>query len=155
MVETYQGTLIDLNIGDKSSYISSTSAHLRSHEDNDARAATTARWHGTRPEHLGLHRAGADRIEPGTACAGAHGGHAHRTYGVLGDEVNMAACLMMAAQPGQILASLAVQRRIVDGFVWHELRPFASKASDPVTIFELTGVRKRRSTCRLRTRPHP
>ena len=53
--------------------------------------------------------------------AGAYGGVMHRTYGVLGDEVNMAARLMMACQPGQILVSEAAQRNMEDDFVWELL----------------------------------
>ena len=144
VVEAYQGTLIDLNIGDKGSYIYINFGAPRAHEDNAARAATTALALARGPEHLDFIAPVQIGLSQGRMRAGAYGGHAHRTYGVLGDEVNMAARLMMAAQPGHILASLAVQRHIVDGFVWHELPPIRVKGKrDAVAVFDLAGVRKR------------
>ena len=101
-VERYQGTLIDLNIGDKGSYIYVNFGAPITHEDNAARAAATALdlrqppagFDYTAPVQIG--------ISQGRMRVGTYGAKDHRTYGALGDEVNMAARLMMACQPGQI-----------------------------------------------------
>src|SRR5262249_24111847 len=79
-------------------------------------------------------------ISQGRMRAGAYGGTNDRTYGVLGDEVNMAARLMMAAKPGQILVSLAAQRSVSAGFSFEELPPIRVKGkSEPAVIFALAG----------------
>lgn len=146
VVETYQGTLIDLNIGDKGSYIYINFGAPIAHEDNAARAATAALALTDPPDHLAFIEPVQIGLSQGRMRAGAYGGLGHRTYGVLGDEVNMAARLMMATRPGHILASLAVQRHIVDGFVWHELPPIRVKGKrDPVAVFELSAVAKRQA----------
>ena len=105
----YEGTLIDLNIGDKGSYLYINFGALLAHEDSSDRALSCA---------LDLRRGAPDLafIEPvqigisrGRMRVGAYGGRGHRTYGALGTEVNMAARLMMAARPGQVLVSQTVR----------------------------------------------
>ena len=65
-----------------------------------------------------------------------------RTYGVLGDEVNMAARLMQAAKPGQILIKDAVWEATDNAFTGDELPPFMVKGkSEPVTTYSITGQR--------------
>ena len=45
------------------------------------------------------------------------------TYGVLGDQVNLAARLMLLARPGEILASREVQAAVAGEFQWELLPP--------------------------------
>jgi len=142
IVARYEGTLIDLNIGDKGSYLYINFGAPLAHEDNADRAAAAA---------LAL-RAGPalDYIAPvqigmsqGRMRAGAYGGTNHRTYGVLGDEVNMAARLMMAAQPGQIVVSVAAQRSLSQSFVLEALPPIRVKGkSEPAIIFALVSAQQ-------------
>ena len=146
VVDRYQGTLIDLNIGDKGSYIYINFGAPLAHEDNAARAANTALDLQRMPAHLGTMQPVQIGLSQGRMRAGAYGGRAHRTYGVLGDEVNMAARLMMATRPGQILASQALQHQAEDGFAWTALRPIRVKGKrDPVEIFELVGTSRRQA----------
>ena len=49
---------------------------------------------------------------------GAYGGGTRRTYGVLGDEVNLAARLMERAAVGQVLVSGRAQNGAGDSFIW-------------------------------------
>ena len=60
-------------------------------------------------------------ITQGRVWAGAYGSTARHTYGVMGDDVNLAARLMQAAVPGQILVSQTVQQATEDTFVWQSL----------------------------------
>ena len=70
-----------------------------------------------------------------------------RNYGVLGEEVNMAARLMMAAKPGQILISAAAQRSLGPNFVVEELAPIHVKGrSQAVALFALVGQQQRQGT---------
>ena len=51
-------------------------------------------------------------ISQGRIYAGAYGGNTRKTYGVLGDEVNLAARLMAKAAIGQILVSQRMQQTL-------------------------------------------
>ena len=76
--------------------------------------------------------------------AGAYGGSAHRTYGVLGDAVNLSARLMMASKPGTVLVSMNVQEEIAELFEWSIQTPIRVKGkSEPVPIAVLKAVRPR------------
>ncbi len=145
IVARYEGTLIDLNIGDKGSYLYINFGAPLAHEDNADRAAAAALALQSHPDALWYIEAVQIGISQGRMRAGAYGGTNHRTYGVLGDEVNMAARLMMAAKPGQILVSLAARRSISKGFILEELPPIRVKGkSEPAMIFALTGTQQMR-----------
>ncbi len=140
IVARYEGTLIDLNIGDKGSYLYINFGAPLAHEDNADRAAAAALALRAGPE-LPYILPVQIGISQGRMRAGAYGGTNHRTYGVLGDEVNMAARLMMAAQPGQILVSLAARRSVGQGFTLEPLPPIRVKGkSEPAEIFALVGM---------------
>ena len=143
VVARYDGTLIDLNIGDKGSYLYINFGAPLAHENNAARAAATALALADPPAALAYVGAVQIGISQGRMRAGAYGGASHRTYGVLGDEVNMAARLMMAAHPGQILVSQAVQPQLAAQFALTELPPIRVKGkSQPVVSYALTGARQ-------------
>ncbi|MEZ4713402.1 MAG: tetratricopeptide repeat protein [Caldilineaceae bacterium] len=147
IVARYEGTLIDLNIGDKGSYLYINFGAPLAHEDNADRAAATALLLQTQPEELSFIEPIQIGISQGQMRAGAYGGTHHRTYGVLGDEVNMAARLMMAAKPGQTLLSAAARRSLSQRFVLEELPPIRVKGkSEPVVIFAVTGAQEARSS---------
>lgn len=149
VVAHYEGTLIDLNIGDKGSYLYINFGAPVSHENNVDRAAATALALRAQPDGINAIGMGPVQIgiSQGRMRAGAYGGTHHRTYGVLGDEVNMAARLMMAAQPGQILLSEAAQRSLGRSFVVEPLPPIRVKGkSEPASIFALAGTQQVRSS---------
>jgi adenylate cyclase len=142
-VERYEGTLIDLNIGDKGSYLYINFGAPLTHEDNADRAALTALALRTMPPALSYLEPMQIGISQGRMRAGAYGGANHRTYGVLGDAVNLAARLMMAARPGQILVSEEAQRSLNARFVLDSLPPIQLKGKrEPATIFALMGIQQ-------------
>jgi class 3 adenylate cyclase/predicted ATPase len=134
----YDGWLLQLTIGDKGSYLYGVFGTIVAHEDDDWRAASTM---------LALRRLSieSDIVRPvqigishGTLRAGAYGGSTRRTYGALGDEVNLAARLMQAAVPGEVLASLRVYLATSKAFQWETLAPVRVKGkSEPVRVFRL------------------
>lgn len=143
VVARYDGTLIDLNIGDKGSYLYINFGAPQAHENDAERAAATALALRTPPTELAFIGAVQIGISQGRMRAGAYGGAGHRTYGVLGDEVNMAARLMMAAAPGQILVSQRAHPPMAGRFEFDALPPIRVKGkSQPVAIFALTGERR-------------
>ncbi len=100
LVARYEGALLQLNIGDKGSYLYAVFGAPIAHEDDARRAvqaalalrqlSATLAW--LPPVQIGLAQ--------GVMRTGAYGGQTRRTYGALGEAVNLAARLMEAAAPG-------------------------------------------------------
>ena len=84
--------------------------------------------------------------------AGAYGGNARRTYGVLGDAVNLSARLMQAAEPGQILVNDEAFAQASDSFLWETLPAIRVKGkSDPIPLKRLVGLQSHRALRSLDT----
>ncbi len=144
--DRYDGTLLDLIIGDKGSYIYAVFGAPTAHEDDAHRAvkAALALREATRiipdlaPVQMGLSR--------GTVRTGAYGGTTRRTYGVLGDDVNLAARLMQAATPGKILISESIHRATNYHFHFAPQSPLTVKGkAAPLTVFTVTDERQHRA----------
>lgn len=141
----YEGSLIQLTIGDKGSYLYAAFGAPVAHEDDPVRAAAAAL-------DLQAFAARLPYIEPiqigiaqGRMRTGAYGSSRRRTYGVLGDAVNLAARLMGAAAPGQVLASDVASAAANETFRWEELPPIRVKGKrEPVAVWRLLRARRRR-----------
>jgi class 3 adenylate cyclase/tetratricopeptide (TPR) repeat protein len=110
-------------------------------EDDSANALRVAlaldEWLGEAGLEL-QHRIG---INSGNAFAGDIGAPYRREYTVMGDCVNLAARLMSAALPGQVLVSAETGERAGAGFVLRELPAIRVKGkSDEIAIRELGGL---------------
>ncbi len=144
--DRYDGTLLDLIIGDKGSFIYAVFGALTAHED-DARRAVKAALElreaakaipDLAPVQIGLSR--------GTMRTGAYGGTTRQTYGVLGDDVNLAARLMQAAAPGEILLSESVYKAASYHFHFAPQPPLTVKGkAAPLTVFTVTDERQHRA----------
>ena len=116
---------------------------LVEHSAENRRRAERAR-ESARILELDFIRAVQIGISQGTMRTGAYGGATRRTYGVLGDDVNLAARLMQNAASGQVLISRAAQQPVADAFIWESLPPLPVKGkSKPVTVFRLVAARER------------
>src|SRR5262249_4651482 len=81
----------------------------------------------------------------GTVLCGLIGATARREYTVLGDAVNVAARLMQAARPGQILATAATRDRAGADWEWEPRGPSAVRGRrEPVVAFEPARAAKTR-----------
>ncbi len=108
----YGGYLIQLTIGDKGSYVYGAFGAPLAHHDDPARAVAAAlelrsvskTFDFINPVQIG--------ITQGGVRTGAYGGAGRLTYGVLGDEVNMAARLMSMAKPGEIMVSERIAKAV-------------------------------------------
>lgn len=136
------GSLIQLTVGDKGSYLYAVFGAPTAHEDDVDRAATAALALQEIPGQLDFLEPVQIGITHGRMRVGAYGGVDRRTYGVLGDATNLAARLMQAAPPGTILVSDEAQQRAGRTFQWEKLPAIRVKGkSEPVALNRLVGLR--------------
>ncbi len=137
----YEGFLIDVSIGDKGSYLYCTFGAPLAHENDPWRALAVALELRNSPGNMAFIQKVRIGISRGTMRTGAYGGTERRTYGVLGDDVNLAARLMEHATPGQVLVSGRVQSAAPDAFSWAALPAIRAKGKqDSIPVFALLGA---------------
>ncbi|GAB4581863.1 MAG: adenylate/guanylate cyclase domain-containing protein [Anaerolineales bacterium] len=142
----YEGTLIDITVGDKGSYIHISFGAITIHEDDPRRAVQAALEIQQIPTELTFLRSIQIGIGRGTLRTGAYGGQTRRMYGALGDDVNLAARLMEAAQPGDILVSGRIFHALADEFEIEPRPPLHVKGKvEPVPVFVVKGMRHGRA----------
>ncbi|MCU0508040.1 MAG: tetratricopeptide repeat protein [Anaerolineae bacterium] len=147
VLQRLDASLIQLTLGDKGSYLYAAFGSPVAHEDDPARALTAAMQLQQATERLEFLAPVRIGVAQGRMRTGAYGSASRRTYGVLGDSVNLAARLMTAAGPGEILVSSLVREAVAgEGFGW-ELRPpvRVKGKSEPVGVARLVGRRERRT----------
>jgi class 3 adenylate cyclase/tetratricopeptide (TPR) repeat protein len=110
VVARHGGSLIQVTIGDKGSYLYVAFGAPIAHEDLADRAVACAVELRQPPVAVGPIEPPAIGMAQGVSRTGSYGGTARSTYGVLGDATNIAARLMSLAQPGEILAGSHVAR---------------------------------------------
>ena len=128
------GAVMDVTTGDDGTCAYINFGALRAHEDDALRAvkaASTLRSGSPVPLQVG--------IAHGTMRVGAFGGVTRRTFGALGDDVNLAARLMSAAAPGEILVSGYVHAALRGGFIAEPRSPVAVRGkSHPVPVYAVS-----------------
>jgi len=140
------GTLVALIIGDKGSYIYSAFGAPVAHENDARRALNTALEMRTFANELPFITRVQIGVSRGVMRAGAYGSQTRRTYGVLGDEVNLAARLMQAAASGQIIVSGRVQTITVGAFDFDPFPALLVKGkAQPVTVFLLKNIARNKT----------
>jgi class 3 adenylate cyclase/tetratricopeptide (TPR) repeat protein len=134
----YEGVLLALTTGDKGSYLHAAFGALMAHEDDARRAVYAALELQALPPQLSFIRALQIGITKGGMRAGAYGGMTRRTYDVMGDDVNLAARLMQAASPGEVLVSEALQHAVSEAFAWEALAPMLVRGkAQPILVYRL------------------
>jgi len=141
VVQQYDGDLNKIDMGDKGSKFVIVFGAPVAHENDAERAMHCA---------LALRDLGGPGTRIGVASGlvfcGLVGADLRREYTVLGDTVNLAARLMQAAGPGEIVVAGSTQRRVAEGFVWDSLDPLPIKGrSNPVAAHLLSSARARPS----------
>ncbi len=105
VLSRYESYLLQLTCGEKGNYLYAAFGAPLAHDDDPIRAVAAAGELRSPPSDMDDVGDVQIGISQGRMRVGAYGGPLRRTYGVLGDEVNVAARLMMEARPGQILVS--------------------------------------------------
>ena len=146
MVERYEGAVLELNIGDKGSYIFSSFGASHVHEDDARRAVRAALEIKQCLDGFVFLNSIQFGLSSGTMRVGAYGSNTRRSFGALGDDVNLAARLMMTAAPGEILMSQRVRKSVAEEFMV-EARPAVSMKgkADLVPVFAVLGLQQHRA----------
>ncbi len=138
----YEGTLIELTIGDKGSYLHAALGAPMAHDDDALRAVAVAQELRALPSDLNFISRVQMGISRGYARVGPYGAPARRTYGAIGDDTNVAARLMQQAAPGQIIVSRRVAQATDHRYQFRALGAVQVKGkAEPVDIFGLVGLR--------------
>ena len=146
IVERYDGTFLQITIGDKGSYAYINFGALSVHEDDARRAVKTALDLKKAAEGLGFLEPLQMGITQGVLRVGAYGGKTRSTFGALGDEVNLSARLMTNAIAGEILLSGHVHKAVANDFSFEPRAPLAMKGkAEPLPVFAVTGERQQRA----------
>lgn len=113
-------------------------------------AALNARWQHS--EAVVQQRTG---ITHGLTFAGQAGAATRREYTVMGDDVNLAARLMSAGAPGQILLAPSVYAKVAARFAITALPAIRVKGkTDPIPIYQVDGLAEENPlSIRLRNLP--
>jgi predicted ATPase/class 3 adenylate cyclase len=131
----YEGFLLQIITGDKGSYFYAAFGSPLAHDDDSARAVAAALDLHNLPPSCAFIRDVKIGLSEGWAYAGAYGGRTRHTYGVQGDEVNLAARLMQAALPGQILISQRIARIVAQQYTLQSLGEIQVKGKNaPVPV---------------------
>ncbi len=151
ILERYEGYLLQVTVGDKGSYLYVAFGAPLAHDDDPDRAVAAALELIRPPTTFSFMTQPHIGISQGRMWSGACGATTRRTYGVMGNETNMAARLMSNAKPGQILVSKRVAQRAERGYRFNHLAPITVKGkSKPVPVAEVlsrqTGSLRRLST---------
>jgi class 3 adenylate cyclase/tetratricopeptide (TPR) repeat protein len=142
VVNSHQGHLIKLTIGDKGCYLQAAFGALKAHEDDAALSTAAAIELLSPPAHLTFIHSIQIGMSQGQTRSGAFGSPARRTYGVHGEQVNIAARLMMSASPGQILATEAMARAAASLTEFQEFGHLTIRGLEtPLPTFEVCGMR--------------
>ncbi|HEX5836770.1 MAG TPA: tetratricopeptide repeat protein [Anaerolineales bacterium] len=141
IVAGHGGTFLQLTIGDKGSYAYINFGALSTHE-NDARRAVNSALELMETSTLQLQMG----ITQGPMRVGTYGGKTRKTFGALGDDVNLAARLMTTASAGEILLSSHVHKAVEPYFVFEPRPPVALKGkAETLPVFVVRGRSQRRA----------
>ncbi len=136
----YEGYLIQLTTGDKGSYLYAVFGAPLAHDDDAARAVAAAMDLRAPLSDLEFITVVQIGVSQGRMWAGAYGSPARCTYGVLGDEVNVAARLMEEARPGQVLVSQRVADAAARRYRFKSLSAVEVRGrKDPIPVSTVLG----------------
>ena len=138
-----EGFLIQVTIGDKGSYVYFSFGAPVAHDDDSMRAVAAALEMMQLPDELDFISDIQIGISRGRVWVGECGAGIRHTYGVMGNEVNMAARLMGKAAPGQVLVRRRVAEEAQQSFQFRQLGLMTVKGgAEPIPVAELVARRQ-------------
>jgi class 3 adenylate cyclase/predicted ATPase len=146
IVARHGGAFLQVTIGDKGSYAYINFGALTTHEDDVRRAVKAALELKQAARELKTLAPLQIGITHGILRVGPYGGNTRKTFGALGDDVNLAARLMMNAAADEILLSGHAHKAVDNQFLFEPRPPLPVKGrAEPLTVFALTGDRQQRA----------
>lgn len=130
VIRRYDGALLQLIIGDKGNYLYGAFGAPTAHENDPQRAVSAALDLLALPPELDFVGPLQIGVGQGTMRTGAYGSVTRRTYGVIGDAVNLSARLMQNAAPGTVLVTQALQEVLAQTFEWEALPDIRVKGKE-------------------------
>jgi class 3 adenylate cyclase/tetratricopeptide (TPR) repeat protein len=141
VVAAHTGIVLQITLGEKGNYAYAAFGAPIAHEDDAVRAVATALLLRTPPDGLAIDWTPRIGLAAGIVRTGSYGGPNRRTYGMLGEAVNLAARLMQSAAPDQICATSAIQAATSAKFDWHPHATTRLKGSpDSLVIWRLAAA---------------
>ena len=132
------GTLIQVTTGEKGGFLYIAFGAPVAYDNIAELAAQTALQLIALPPELRYVKSVQIGLSQGIMRTGAYGGKTRRTYGVLGDDTNLAARLMQAAQPGEILVSPRIAKALAGKFEFAAREPIRVKGKqEPIAVSRL------------------
>jgi class 3 adenylate cyclase/predicted ATPase len=139
VIDRFGGHLNQVDTGDKGTLLMLMFGTPIAHEDDEERAVRCCLELLRMPG--GPFRAG---VTTGSAFCGEIGSELRRYYTVVGDSVNLAARLLQAAQPRQLLIDGPTFERVEAGTVGERLQPIMVKGkAGPVSAWAVRAARDR------------
>ncbi len=146
VLERHAGTLLELTIGDKGSYLHASLGASVVHEDDAQRAVRVALELRQVLHECAFLDSVQFGLSSGTMRVGAYGGTTRQQFGALGDDVNLAARLMTTAAPGEILISGRVRKAVAEEFSVEARPPIILKGkAQPLPVFAVLGRQQHRA----------
>jgi adenylate cyclase len=153
IVHQMGGSLLEISTGDKGSYMYLSFGACVGHEDDARRAVSTALQLAKLNTGIGDQGQVQIGVTRGIMRTGGYGGSNRRSFGALGDDVNLAARLMSRAAAGEVLVSRRVHKEVSNdsgllskGFTFEPRPPIRLKGkAEPIPVFAITGLWQRRS----------
>lgn len=143
VIEQYDGSLLQLTIGDKGSYLYAAFGAPTAHNDDALRAVYAALTLQEVPPEFDWIEGVQIGVTQGQMRTGAYGSAARRTYGAHGDKVNLSARLMQAAVQG-ILCDQSIYQATQARLAFEVLPPIKVKGKqDAIPVYRPTGEKKR------------
>jgi predicted ATPase/class 3 adenylate cyclase len=131
----YDSYVMQLLSDDKGSHLYAIFGAPSAHDDDAERAVAAALELEAAPHQFDFITQVQIGINQGRMRVGAYGSAARRTYGVLGDGVNVAARLMSQAGPGEILVSQSIVEAAASSYYFRYLGPVTFKGKqEAVTV---------------------
>ncbi len=131
----YDSYVMQVLVDDKGSHLYAIFGAPVAHDDDSERAVGAALELQAAPKQFDFITQIQMGINQGRMRTGAYGSSTRRTYGVLGDGVNVAARLMSQAAPGQILVSQSIVEAASAGYYFKFLGPVKFKGKpEPIPV---------------------
>ncbi len=127
VVTRHGGSLIQLTIGDKGSFLYAAFGAPVAHDDDALRAVQAGLELGAPPLTLDFAPDAQIGIARGPARTGEYGSATRRSYGVIGDDAVLAARLMTAAPPGEMRCAHSIYRELRTRLAFEALPPVRVK----------------------------